>query len=261
MNNVFMIRAIQFDTTSGDTAKLNEIVKCDSPVAVECWADRDSWEYTDFLETAPQIQVPNSSDDFELFYYVTDARVYDEDGNESFVEGWADDSGVLADFDVFCGAGVWLRGYKNGTENVGDTVFTFAGQVLADDSGDISGENMFKVRGMPFPVAQFINSSKCDWSNLTPVECWADRDTWEYTDFLDTAPQIQIINASGDYELYYYVSDARSYDEDGNEIFVQGWADDSGMLLTDDNDSAYAQPGDGVWFNARKAGVSCSISL
>ena len=96
---------------------------------------------------------------------------------------------------------------------------------------------------------------------MTAVSCWADRDSWEYNDgWLDTAPQIQVQNASGVFELFYYVSDARTYDDQGNESFVLGWADDSGMLAKEDEGNGIVKVGDGVWFNARKANVSCTIS-
>ena len=73
LNNVFKVRAAQFDGTTG-TLMVSDAVKCASPVAVSCWADRDNWEYNDgWLETAPQIQVQNASGVFELFYYVSDA--------------------------------------------------------------------------------------------------------------------------------------------------------------------------------------------
>ena len=263
LNNVFKVRAAQFETTASESFKVSDAVSCTSPVAVSCWADRDNWEYNDgWDDTAPQIQVQNASGVFEPFFYVSDARVYDELGNESFVEGWADASGMLADAnDIPSGSGIWLRGYKNGTETVADTEFTFSGQVMADASGDIAGENMFKVRAMPYPIEQALNSAKCVWSALTPVSCWSDRDAWEYNDgWDDTAPQIQVLKASGVFEPFFYVSDARVYDELGSESFVTGWADASGMLAREDENNGIVRVGDGIWFNARKANVSCTIS-
>ena len=258
LNNVFKVRAAQFEATSGDAFFVSDAIKCVSPVAVSCWANKDEWEYVEgWEEKAPQVQVMSASGVFQPYYYISDARVYDDEGNESFTEGWADNSGMLANgSEIACGAGIWLRGYKNGSEIVEDTSFTFAGQVMGDDSGDIAGENMFKVRAMPYPVNQAINSDKCDWSSLTAVTCWANKDDWEYVeDWMETAPQIQVMSASGVFQPYYYVSDARVYDDEGNESFVKGWADNSGMLAT-----AEVLPGEGVWFNARKAGVSCTVA-
>ena len=258
LNNVFKVRAAQFESTDGNAFVVSDAIKCTSPVAVACWLDKENWEYVEgWEEKAPQVQVMNEDGVFEPFYYISDARTYDEEGNESFTEGWADNSGMLANgFEIACGAGIWLRGYKNGTEPVEDTAFTFAGQVMGDDSGDIVGENMFKVRAMPFPVNQAINSEKCDWSSLTAVTCWADKENWEYVEGWDgAAPQIQVMNEDGVFEPFYYVLDARVYDEEGNESFVKGWADNSGMLAT-----VEILAGEGVWFNARKADVSCIVA-
>ena len=119
LNNVFKVRAAQFDdTATGSSFMVNDAVQCSSPVAVSCWADRDNWEYNDgWDETAPQIQVLNAFGVFEPFFYVTDARVYDDQGNESFVTGWADASGMLAREDenngiVQVGDGIWFNARK-----------------------------------------------------------------------------------------------------------------------------------------------------
>ena len=56
------------------------------------------------------------------------------------------------------------------------------------------------------------------------------------------------MNDDGVFEPFYYVSDARHYDDEGNESFTEGWADNSGMLAT-----AEVLSGEGVWFNARYA--------
>lgn len=270
LNNVNKVRAAQFDAIGEEPMMLNEAVKCNTPFAPTVIIgdhDPENWDIDEAaLAAAPQIQVPGETDVMQIYYYIADARYWDEIGNEFYKEGWADGSGMLAEYtEVPCGVGIWLRGYKDGKNKVEDTIFTLAGQVLGDDSGTLEGTTMNKVRAMPYPRAQFINDPKCDWSSLTPKKSLIgepDPDNWNIDEeSLASAPQIQVMS-EGVFQIYYYVSDARYWDEnqDYAEFYTTGWADGSGMLLTPDNNSAYVQVGEGVWFNAKAKNISCPIS-
>ena len=69
--------------------------------------------------------------------------------------------------------------------------------------------------------------------------------------FLATAPQIQVQKADGDYDIYYYISDAMyiaGYDESEDPIVETkaGWADMFGILATPEYYEASLADGPGV---------------
>ena len=214
--NSWFIANAQFEaTTSTDaTTTLNDLLATSATAG----------EYDTMEANAPQLQVLNSVGGYDFYYYITDA--YDAGGNS--VEGWSDSNGDLATLDLGIGIGFWYKAVSAAT-------LTFSGQVNNSDTFTTSvAANQFKIIGNPFPIA-------LDFSKMTTSLTPGEYDTME-----SNAPQLQVLNAVGGYDFYYYISDA--YDAGGNS--VQGWSDSNGDLAT-----TPIEVGAGFWIKAPAAGT------
>lgn len=85
-------------------------------------------------------------------------------------------------------------------------------------------------------MATTLNSSAFTCGNIVGVNY---DDNFE---FQTTAPQIQVLNAVGGYDRYYYLNDG--YVDD--ETFVEGWCDGAGTLVTDKSIGV----GSGFWIKS-----------
>ena len=214
--NSWFIANAQFETTGSTaaTTTLNDLLATSATAG----------EYDTMEANAPQLQVLNSVGGYDLYYYISDA--YDAGGNT--VEGWADGGGDLASFDLGIGIGFWYKAVSAAT-------LTFSGQI--NDSSTFTTSvtaNQFKIIGNPFPIALDLTKMT---TSLTPGEY----DTMEAN-----APQLQVLNALGGYDLYYYISDA--YDAGGNP--TTGWSDGGGDLVT-----SPIEVGAGFWIKAPANGT------
>ena len=97
-------------------------------------------------------------------------------------------------------------------------------------SNNIVGYNMTKLEPGKYFIgaAQFedVESGTVDLNKVVSgltSEPFDDEDV-----FLKTAPQIQIINAKGTYDIYYYLSDAYVVEGDNAGARVEGWSNDVG---------------------------------
>ena len=243
MGNTFKIAAAQFESTAGLTQKINDFVACENPGSVwegdmADYEEKDGWR-----DVAPTIQVPKASGGYDFYFYVTDARVDDENGTL----GWCDGSGDYVSVgEIAAGLGLWIRGANDGVNDT--TTFTFSGQVVAENGATISGDSTFRLRANPYPMATVLNGvGVADWTVLTPGQVWeGDMADYEEKDgWRDTAPQIQVPKASGGYDFYFYVTDARVDDENG----TLGWCDGSGDYAA----TGAIPAGVGVWFKANTA--------
>ena len=246
MGNTFKIAAAQFESTAGLTQKINDFVSCQNPGqvwegALEDYEERDGWK-----DSAPQLQVPKASGGYDYYFYVTDARLDDENGTL----GWCDMGGDYVTVgEIAAGLGLWIRGANDGVNDT--TTFTFAGQVIAEDGATISGDSTFRLRANPYPLATVLNGANvADWSVLTPGSVWegAMEDYEEKDGWKDAAPQIQVPKAAGGYDYYFYVSDARVDDENG----TLGWCDMGGDYVS----AATIPAGVGIWFKANTSVVT-----
>jgi hypothetical protein len=61
--------------------------------------------YSDWLDNAACMQIPDGVGGYSLRYYIDDA----DDSNENFITGWADDAAMLNTAVVPAGSGFWLR--------------------------------------------------------------------------------------------------------------------------------------------------------
>ena len=250
INNKFKMSAAQFETVGNAAISLNGTIGCTAPAAVQAWDDDyESYDEVEgWRDRAPQIQVPKVGEvGYNYYYYIKDARSLEDDSNVG--AGWADSDGYYTADAIPAGFGIWTRGYVNGENEVEDTVFTFKGQVNEDDSQTVQCENMFKLRALPYPKTANLNANVADWSALTPVQAWDD-DYESYDEvegWRDRAPQIQVpkVGEIG-YNYYYYVTDARSLEDDSN--LGVGWADSDGYLTADTIPVGYS-----IWINARTA--------
>ncbi len=257
INNKFVIAAGQFDAVGGNAFPVAN-VGVEAPATVNAWItwDDEADEFYDnvpgWSQKAPQIQIPNADGTgYTLAYYVADARNPADDSNAG--AGWVSGDGYLINATITSGLGMWTRGYKDGDTTVGNTTLTYAGEVSDDDSQNLSLNDKFQLRAVPYPKELVLNGTGvADWSALTPGTAWI---TWddEADEFYDnvpgwtaSAPQIQIPNADNTgYTLAYYVADARDPADDSNA--GAGWVSGDGYLI-----NATIPVGRGVWFNGRK---------
>ena len=79
-------------------------MKCDNIKGVDY--DDDS----NFVKSAPQIQIQNSSGVLESYYYLNDGYYQDKAKKEYYIPGWCTASGVIKDVIIPVGAGFWMKG-------------------------------------------------------------------------------------------------------------------------------------------------------
>ena len=220
----FSIAAVQFEGTDGST-DINKLVTGLTGVSYAEYGE-------DFVSVAPHIQVPNAKGTYDLYYYLTDGFYYDEDGNAAEKPGWCDSAGTIAG-DVEAGAlvtgeltagvAIWVKD-PSATETL-----TTAGQVPDVANVSVTAPAIFALRANAFPVAFNLNdSSVVEFEGLTPASYATDGEA-----FVQRAPHIQVPNAKGTYDLYYYLSDGFYYDEDGNAAEKPGWCDSAGTIAGD----------------------------
>lgn len=203
----FYIKAAQFqDVQSGESIIAN---------TVKGYEGVDFDEAMAFQATAPQIQVQNASGTYDIYYYLNDAYI---EATDSTVKGWADSSGNYVDLTIAPGVAYWFKVVS------GDADVTTSGQVESDDSVDITvPQNKFTLVANTYPIAITLNGDQMTSTNIKGV------DFDEAMAFQTTAPQIQVQNDSGTYDIYYYLNDA--YIE-ATDSTMQGWADSSGNYVT-----------------------------
>ena len=200
----FMILGAQFDDMAGG----NDISIIGGLVGVP-YDDGG-----DFLKTAPQVQIPNSMGGYDTYYYLQDA--WDSD-SQNVVQGWSDNFGDLVKASFTPGVAMWLKSVETPSNaNV-------AGQVTDAEDITIECPASFALRANVFPEAFDINGKNVEYPEIAAVP-YDDG-----SDFLKTAPQIQIPNAMGGYDTYYYLQDAW----DSNlQMGVPGWSDNFGDLVS-----------------------------
>ena len=218
----FVIKSLGFENVSDASTDVNDILKGFTGV--------DFDEKFDFWNTAPQIQVLNAAGGYDIYYYLNDGYVDDE----TFVEGWCDGNGTLVDLDITPGTAFWVK------VPGGDTATTAAGAVSDESSVDVNiAANKFTLLGNAFPIAVTLNGAAFSSADIVGV------DFDEKFDFWKTAPQIQVLNAAGGYDIYYYLNDG--YVDD--ETFIEGWCDGNGTLVSNTTIGV----GAGFWIKSANA--------
>ena len=215
----FYILGVQFEGMDG-TMDINNLVTGLSGV--------DYDEEGVFTATAPQIQVPNAKGGYDLYYYLNNGYYIDEKDQECEKPGWCDAGGTIAG-NVAAGAlvsGVLTPGISAWVKDVGASeTFVQAGQVMDDAEVSVSAPVTFALRANAFPVAFNLNdTSKVSVSGIKGVD-WDEEGT-----FTTTAPQIQVPNAKGGYDLYYYLNNGYYIDDKDQECEMAGWCDAGGTI-------------------------------
>ena len=215
----FYILGVQFEGMDG-TMDINQLVS--GLTGVE--ADEDGL----FTKTAAQMQVPNAKGTYDIYYYLTNGWFDNGTEDGDFKPGWCDSNGVIAgeddadlDGQLTAGLSAWVKGV-----GAAET-FVQAGQVPLDDSVEVQAPAKFALRANVYPIAFNLNDAdKVSYSGLTAGDIDDDN-------FVNTASQIQVPNAKGTYDVYYYLSNGW-YDngtEDGG--YKAGWCDSNGVIAGD----------------------------
>jgi len=233
----FYILGVQFEGV-GVEADVNKIVSG--------FTGGSLLEDDDFTKTAPQIQIPNARGTYDVYYYLKDGW-YDngtEDGD--FKPGWCDLNGVIAgDAEstltglLEAGVAMWVKDVQAAES------FQTAGQVPSDDRIEVTAPANFSLRANAFPQAFNLNDeTQVEYSGLTAGDL-LDEDT----DFTKVASQIQVPNAKGTYDVYYYLSNGwyNNGTEDGD--FKPGWCDLNGVIAGDAESTLTGEvsAGQGFW--------------
>lgn len=210
----YVIGAAQFEDVESGTVDLQKVISGLNGV------DWDSKK--DFLKTAPQVQILCLDGTYNCYYYLNDALIDEESGE--CAEGWADYKGNYAEVVITAGTAFWLRVVDGDGNNV------VSGAVCGDDCVDVKvPKDAFKLVANAFPMPLALNGSNMECVDIKGVE-WDSK-----KGFLKTAPQIQIQNAKGSYDIYYYLTDGvlEKFDEGGSligEDYVPGWCTDKGVI-------------------------------
>ena len=237
---VFTILGVQFESVEGDM-DINKLITGLTGV--------DYDEDGDFTKTAPHIQVPNAGGGYDLYYYLNDGYYINEKGEEDYKPGWCDSLGTIAG-NTEAGAlvsGVLTPGVAIWTKSIGlDEPVTQAGQVTNTDELGVECPTVFALRAHMLPIGFNLNDeTKVAFEGLKG----ADYD--ENGDFTKTAPHIQVPNAGGGYDLYYYLNDGYYINEKGEEAYKPGWCDSLGTIAGDTEAGALVSgnilAGQGFW--------------
>lgn len=217
----FLIIGAGFEAVQGGTA-INDIVSGVQGV--------DYGDGIEFVNLAAQIQIPNARGAYDTYYYLNDGW-FDDGSEEGDVKaGWCDSVGNIVDAEITPGVAAWFKSVP------GDGSATIAGAVPADASKSIDCPTGFALRANAFPVAVTLNSSKISSADIIGV------DYGDGIEFVNTAVQIQIPNARGAYDTYYYLNDGW-FDDGSEEGDVKpGWCDSVGNIV-----NAEIPAGQGFW--------------
>ena len=224
----FYLLATQFDKTGTETPgaiDMNELIKLSDSIV--------PGTFDDGFVTAPQIQVLNSTGTgYFMYYYISDAT--DENDDPLGYDCWADDGGyeLKPENMLTMGEGFWFKSLTAGS-------MSFAGQVKGEASAvQTVPAGRFYIMSNPFPTA--FSLANVLTTGLTPGL---------FDDGFMTAPQIQVLNATGTgYFMYYYISDAT--DDNDDAVGYDCWADDGGYIL----EGNQVQPGASFWIKSPTAG-------
>lgn len=258
----FRMYGIPFDSIDG-TRNIQDLLTGFNATETINWAevldDDNPTDPTDYLLNAPQVQVQITSgpreSTYSRYYYVSNAYAGDDPKTEEAIykEGWCDQNGQYVGSDpdaddlgeLTPGVSVWIKnprqtsGYNN----------TIAGAVNMDYF-DIDCPATFRLRASRRPVVCNLNDSTtiafsglATGSSINWSEVLDDDNPTDPTDYLGSAPQIQVQIMSGaresTYSRYYYCQNAYAGDDPITEeaIYKAGWCDQNGQYAGSDPDA------------------------
>ena len=225
---------VPFQETS-EGYNINALLPYHSDVMID-WNASTQQRPASFTPYAPQIQIQQmATGGYDIYYFVGNARYRDSAGKAAYKPGWCNKNGALADAanggtlpgTLTPGASVWFKDSTN--EN---PVVTSAGQVISKDV-EISCPADFRCRAPAFPKEFNLNEAGVSYEGIdaTIMIDWSASTQQRPASFTPYAPQIQIQqSASGGYDIYYYVGNARYRDEQGKAAYKPGWCNKNGAL-------------------------------
>ena len=119
------------------------------------------------------------------------------------------------------------------------TAVAAAGLAYGVESSNVVGYNTKELTAGKFAIGAFqfeATDGTLDINKIVSGLEGADYD--DAFAFRATAPQVQVPNARGDYDVYYYLSDGYYADENGNDAYKAGWCDMYGTIAGDDTAGA-----------------------
>ena len=202
----------QFDATVGDGTGMavKDLVKGNIPYGAEM-----------------QVRLPAGGYDIYTYSEMAyDASYTGDDINLMFVPGWADGGGNLATSKVAPGAAFWFK-----TDAECDVVIF--GSILSEASKTVSvNAGIFSMIGNAYPAD--VNPNDVTWTGLT------------------VGDEMQVRLPAGGYDIYSYSDmayDSSYAGDDMSLMFVPGWADGGGNLVTD----SILKSGCGAWIKPAAA--------
>ena len=252
------ILSFQWDAVSGETVKLNGMVK--PSVAGTAYEHGANDEVTSgWYLSAPQIQVRLPAGNYATRYYAddmwdetlcTEANNYDpDDDGIAGIAGWGDEFGVYdATTTLSLGQGAWLKSPSD------DCSFTTAGAVASEETAVGGDTTVMILAGGAYPVAFKLNDTSAVTWSLTAGTAYNHGENDEFTTGWEkSAPQIQVRLPAGNYATRYFADDmwdetlcteANNYDPDGDGIAgIAGWGDEFGIY----DNTTTVDVGGGFW--------------
>lgn len=242
----FAILGVQFEATDG-TTDINKLISGVTGVS--------QLEDENFAKLAPQIQVPNAKGAYDYYYYLNDGWYDNGTTDGAFKPGWCDQNGMIAGEDGADADGVLIPGVAVWIRDLNTATFQQAGQVPTDQV-TVDVPATFVLRANAFPVAFDLNdTTKVSFEGLKGVNQLEDEN------FAKTAPQIQVPNAKGAYDYYYYLNDGWYDNGTLDGAFKPGWCDQNGMIAGEDGADADGIVPAGFGFWAKGVGSEFRITF
>jgi len=250
------LMTVQFESTSASRC-VQDVMPCASSKAVEFIWDEETEDFPAKAH-AVQLAVMNGDGNYDTYYYISNAYYGWNEDEENPVyytkEGWSDEAGTLATPALFesgdaiadgvipAGGAMW---YVYPDASADEDIQT-SGMVKTAKDVSIECPNIYMLRGNPYPTSFELNKTDLvQFSDITPVEFVWD-DVTEDFPAKAYAPLLQVMNAEGNYESYYYISNAYyGWNEDEeNPVYYtkEGWSVEAGTLAT----PALLESGDAV---------------
>ena len=103
--SIINMLTFQWDTVSGSTRKIGDILKCS--VMGTAWNHGTADDVTPgWQNSAPMIQIRRADGGYTILYYADDAW---DDANQVCVPGWANEFGSLVNVTIEVGGGFWMQ--------------------------------------------------------------------------------------------------------------------------------------------------------
>ena len=247
----YLMLAVQFDNTDGTAMNADEAFQLDKAPASWVDPEKDDECIAGWYTNAPCLKIPLGMVDqgYRDLYYTCNACYEESTDVWKGKQGWADMSGMLVEAPaLLAGYGVWIKAANE------PVTVTIAGGVKASSADTFSGGAGYNLLRLPYPVTINAGDSNIDWGLTSQAPAsWVDPENDDecITGWYTNAPclKIPLGTVNQGYRDLYYTSNA-CYEE-STDVWKgkPGWADMSGMLVTDAN----IPEGQGFWLVLKAA--------